>query len=485
MEPQWLWPFELIEKIGEGGMGVVYRARYSGNNRIVAVKLLPQEVAADPVLLARFERELEVLKQLRHPNIVRCFGGTCESSQRFYAMELVEGGTLAEVLMRKEHLSWEYVVDYGLQMCEALQYAHERGVIHRDVKPGNFLLTSSGQIKLSDFGLASIATTNRITAAGRTVGTIQYMAPEQIRGKPALTGRADLYALGCVLFEMLTGHPPYSAENAAAVLQQHLSAPIPHAAAEMLDCPLKLDELICDLLRKDPEERPATAAEVGWRLEEILQPGRRVTAVEPQMFSSSLSRMKGLTQLRDLPKTPSEADMSALTSRQPSSLIPWGITLVLLLLATTMWFGWSATASRLRQAEQQWIVLLEGQDAASRVLAANSLGEFGPVRAATIEKLRGATKDPVPAVRVAALSALGKHAAECRWLQGEVLHIEKVDDSPDVRHEAGLVLDAMKHAPGRGTIAVLMIWLLVLVSLGALGAGTWNVWQRLKPIAMS
>src|SRR5262249_24462929 len=151
-----IWPFELLVQIGEGGMGVVYRARYVVNNREVAVKMLPADVT-DKVVLQRFERELEVLKSLKHPNIVRCFGGLCEDKGRFYAMELVGGGTLESELERKGQLSWESVVEYGLQMCAALDWAHQQGVVHRDVKPSNFLLTPEGQLKLGDFGLATMA----------------------------------------------------------------------------------------------------------------------------------------------------------------------------------------------------------------------------------------------------------------------------------------------------------------------------------------
>ena len=218
MEPRWIGPFELVEKIGEGGMGVVYRARYVGNNRQVAVKLIPNDITANSTTLARFERELEVLKQLSHPNIVHCFGGRCESKQRYYAMEYIPGGTLADLLAEKGPLPWETVVDFGIQMCDALQYAHERGVTHRDVKPGNFLLTKSGQLKLSDFGLASIVSQNRLTASDRTVGTILYMSPEQIRGE-LVTNRVDLYGLGCVLFEMMAGFTPFVGSTAGEVLQ--------------------------------------------------------------------------------------------------------------------------------------------------------------------------------------------------------------------------------------------------------------------------
>ena len=247
MESRWIWPFELLDKLGEGGMGVVYRARYVGNNRQVAVKLIPDDISTDATLLARFERELEVLKQLHHPNIVHCFWRTpSESKQRFYAMEFVPGGTLSDYLAHRGRVNWETAVDFAIQMCHALQHAHEHGVIHRDVKPGNFLMTKSGQLKLSDFGLASVVSEGRLTAAGRTVGTILYMAPEQIRGA-TLTNRTDLYALGCVLYEMLSAQTPFTGSSAAEVLQRHLKDPPPHVIRIALDCPLDLDALICEL----------------------------------------------------------------------------------------------------------------------------------------------------------------------------------------------------------------------------------------------
>lgn len=482
MEPRWLWPFELIEKLGEGGMGLVYKARYSGNDRMVAVKLLPAEVAADPVLSARFERELDVLKQLHHPNIVRCFGGTCETAERFYAMELVDGGTLAELLARKGKLPWQFVVDYALQMCEALQYAHEHGVIHRDVKPGNFLLTKSGQIKLSDFGLAAIATTNRLTAAGRTVGTLHYMAPEQIRGKASLTGRVDLYALGCVMFEMLSGEPPYSGDNAATVMQQHLNGAIPHVANEVLDCPLKLDELIYQLLSKNADDRPSTAAEVGWRLEEILQPGRRVTPVEPDLFSGTFSRTK-VDVVQSVIEMPSDANIAVPARWTANSILAWGVATVLLLACGSLWVQSSRATSRLHHAEQQWMELFERSDPHIRVLAAKSLEEFGPLQPKSIQKLRDATRDADPSIRVAALSALGRHAAECQWMQGEMLKIEKVDEHPDVRHQASIALEAMKNAPSGGSFGSYIVGAIALIAIAGFGLLGWNVWQRLKPLA--
>ena len=484
MESRFIWPFELLDKLGEGGMGVVYRARYVGNDRQVAVKLLPDDVATNETLLARFERELEVLKQLRHPNIVHCFGGTCESKQQFYAMELVEGGTLAELLSRKERLPWETAVDYALQMCAALQYAHERGIIHRDIKPGNFLLTKSGQIKLSDFGLAAVVSASRITAAGKTLGTIQYMAPEQIRGKPPLTNRADLYALGCVIHEMLTGDPPYLGDSVASVLQQHLKAPIPHVAAEVLDCPLELDQLVFELLSKEVEQRPETAALVGLRLEGILQPGRRAACVNPDLFSAKIPPASIIAPLQGIRSSNPDADIVMFpTRRTVSPPLAWVVAGLLLVSCFSLWIGWRNTAVRLRHAEKVWIDLLEQSDHPTRLLALSSLGKFGPLSSSTIEKLRVAMKGESEEIRVASLVVLAQHAAECRSLQLEVFKIQNTDGSPVVRSQAGLTHAALKQANSQSTGAGVLFWIVIVAILSSAIAGAWWLWQRLRKFA--
>ena len=485
MESRFIWPFELLDKLGEGGMGVVYRARHVGNDRQVAVKLLPDDVASNETLLARFERELEVLKQLRHPNIVHCYGGTCESEQRFYAMELIEGGTLADVLGRRRRLPWETAVDYALQMCAALQHAHERGVIHRDIKPGNFLLTRAGQIKLSDFGLASVVSANRITAAGKTLGTIQYMSPEQIRGNP-LTNRADLYALGCVIHEMLTGVPPYLGDSTAEVLQKHLKGPIPHVAAEILDCPLELDQVVFELLSKDVEQRPETAALVGLRLEGILQPGRRASPVEPHFFSSQTPKLPMIAPLKGIQSSEPDVDVTTVPTRRVASPpLAWVVAALLLVVCLSLWSSARDTAARLRHAEQMWVNLLETTDQPTRLLALNSLGKFGPLSPATLEKLRAAavTTSQSDEIRLASLEALAQHASECRSFQVEISKIHNNDASPAVRAQAGRTREAMKQAGGRSTGAAVVFWGVVVAVIGGAIGGGWWLWQRLKKFA--
>lgn len=240
-------------------MGVVFRARHEPTGKIVAVKLFPPALLDNESLVKRFEREMRVLRNLRHPNIVRCYGGSPRPPQPFFAMEYVKGGSLAELIKRKGHLTWEETIDFGVQICRALSCAHEHGIIHRDLKPSNLLLTERGVIKLSDFGLARGQDTTALTAPGKTVGTYAYMAPEQITGKPGLSPKTDLYALGCVLYEMLVGEPPFQAESPAEVLYKHIQEKPPEPIERALDCPVWLNAIVLQLLQKDPQKRPPDA----------------------------------------------------------------------------------------------------------------------------------------------------------------------------------------------------------------------------------
>jgi serine/threonine-protein kinase len=259
----------LEKRIGAGAMGVVYLARHTQSGQPVAVKILPLSDFDNERVIARFERELKILAQLKHPNIVRCYGGGRAGSQRFIAMELVTGGTLSNVIHRRSRLNWEQTIDYGLQICSALDHAHSHGIIHRDLKPSNLLLTEDDKIKLSDFGLARDMDASALTATGRTMGTYAYMAPEQIRGSPPISHKTDLYALGCVFFEMLTGKRPFESETPAEVLFQHMSGTPARVATLALDCPIWLDSLIDQLLQKDPAHRPFDAIAVAQALTEV------------------------------------------------------------------------------------------------------------------------------------------------------------------------------------------------------------------------
>jgi serine/threonine protein kinase len=270
MDNRNIGPFALEDQLGAGGMGVVYRAKYAKTGQYVALKLLSPGLEEDDKLVARFTRELEILKKLKHPNIVQCYGGGRLGKQRFYAMELIDGGTLAELLREKGRFGWETVMEYGQQICAALEHAHENGVVHRDLKPANLMVDKkSGRLKLADFGLARLSDATQLTAAGKTLGTFAYMAPEQISGSSPISPKTDLYALGVVLFELLTGKAPFKCETTAELLMSHLSKKPPRICTEVLDCPIWMERVVMQLMEKDPAKRPRDAMATAQALKEV------------------------------------------------------------------------------------------------------------------------------------------------------------------------------------------------------------------------
>jgi serine/threonine-protein kinase len=452
VEKRWIWPFELLDKLGEGGMGVVYRARYVVDNRHVAVKLLPQDIA-NATILSRFERELEILNTLRHPHIVRCFGGVCEGNQHFYAMELVEGGTLDKLLDERGKFSWEATVQFALQMASGLAYAHERGVVHRDVKPGNFLLSPSGKLKLSDFGLATVEAATKITAAGKTMGTFPYMAPEQIRGRPPVSPQTDLYALGCVIFEMLTGQTPFVGDAPAEVMHKHLDAVPPRIGEFAPDCPPSLELLVRDLLQKDPNDRPESASQVIQRLMEVT-PSLEVT--------SGKSRLTEIPASAGIPRGIPTATRPA-TPRQPLSvgrvvdralIKKWlapalGAVLFLSLAWNIRLIGSYAAQNR---AEQLWARALLDDRADLGEGAAKALGELAGTSSSAVNALTSALSDQRAPVRAHAIDGLVVAGSAGRSALPDLIRLENTDESELVRRKAGEAVRTMHDSAGETSI---------------------------------
>ncbi len=282
-------PFELEKRLGVGGMGVVYRARYLKTGERVALKVLTPALSGDPKIMSRFEREIAILKKLKDPHIVRYYGGGEHGSQRFYAMELMEGGALSDEIKQKGRLSWERTVEVALQIAKALEHAHYHGVIHRDLKPANLFKNTLGQVKLGDFGIARDTSATALTAAGKTVGTYSYMAPEQIDGQHEITGKTDLYALGCVMFEMLTGKPPFEAENPAEMFFKHLEEEPASVRGVAIDCPLWLDQLVQKLLAKEPGDRFYDAIATQVALEDIHTKVAQQAGVSQQTVAGGMT----------------------------------------------------------------------------------------------------------------------------------------------------------------------------------------------------
>ena len=271
---QKLGSFRIEAKIGSGAMGAVYKAVQEPKNRPAAIKVITGEQSAKSKATERFKRESDILQQFRHPNIVRFLAVGRSQGTLYFAMEYVAGGTLEDLLEKRGALPWQEAVDLGIQLCDALHYAHEHGVVHRDLKPSNLMITEQGQLKLTDFGIAKDLDATALTATGRTLGTAAYMAPEQIRGAPEVSHKTDLYALGCVLYQMLTGEPPFVGKSAMVLMHNHLTAAAPRPSAKSPQVPRALDDLVVHLMAKEPPQRPWDAAAVRQVLVELRDKAR-------------------------------------------------------------------------------------------------------------------------------------------------------------------------------------------------------------------
>jgi serine/threonine-protein kinase len=462
METKWIWPFEVEDQIGAGAMGVVYRARFVKNNKRVALKLLPIEIAANRTLAARLQRAMEVLMVRRHANIVHCFGGTCEGQQWFYAMELVEGGTLASLLQDHGRIRWQRVVEIGLQICAALTYSHGRGVIHRDLKPGNLLLTKSGQVKLGDFGLVLLMAEVRLTEVGKTMGSLPYMSPEQIRGKPPQNQQTDLYALGCSLFEMLTARTPFNGESAGELMQQHLHMRPPRVSNFALDCPAQLADLVDELLSKEQDSRPPSAQEVARRLQDI----ERSVVVKPSRYDRNF--------------LPTVAMLPATGDRRTARPTRWAAWLFGVVVALVLCWQVVAQSSRKPPEAASARLLsaaLRNSDPTVREFAAQTLGELGPAAHSALPELRQSLDDANESVRLRSIWAMGQISPKDPLVQAALKRVQKQSASEDVRHAVVAALAKSDKSASGWQPDSLFIVLATLVG-SAVAAGL--VWRKLR-----
>ena len=266
--------FEIndLEKdlLGRGGMGIVYRATDRESGEAVAVKTLDSAVlSTEPNVLERFRREGEALRQLDHPNIVKYIAAIESYGQHYLVMEYVEGGSLQDVLAAQGHLSSQRAIEIGLDLADALERAHQLGIIYRDLKPANVLIARDGTPRLSDFGIAHLADKAHLTQSGVLIGTMSYLSPEAF-GRETLDARTDVWAFGVLLFEMLTGHLPFADKNITAKITAILTQPTPDLTQYNSDVPQALADLIYRMLEKDREQRIASASLVKDELEVIL-----------------------------------------------------------------------------------------------------------------------------------------------------------------------------------------------------------------------
>src|SRR5437867_377331 len=285
-----LGPYEILAAAGSGGMGEVYRARDTRLDRIVAIKVLPETFLRDPARRQRLEREARSVSSLSHPNICALHDVGHQDGVDYLMMEFLEGETLADRLV-KGSLPPEQTLRYAVEIAGALDAAHRQGIVHRDLKPGNIMLTRTGA-KLLDFGLAradpeaapgisglSATPTNTrpLTAEGTVVGTVQYMAPEQLEGKPA-DARSDLFAFGAVLYEMTTGRRAFQGKSQASLIAAILASEPPPLATLQPLAPPALERLVRRCLAKDPEERWQSARDLMLELKWVAEAAPQAAA---------------------------------------------------------------------------------------------------------------------------------------------------------------------------------------------------------------
>jgi predicted Ser/Thr protein kinase len=307
--------YRLGSVLGQGGMAVVYRAEDLTLGRTVAVKILRESLGTDPEFLERFRREARAAARLNHPNIIAVYDVGQDGLSNYIVMEYVEGNDLRDLIREAGALPPEKIVDLGCQIAAALEYAHRSGLVHRDIKSQNVLVTPDGKVKVADFGIAVVLGEGSITQAGMVIGSVHYMAPEQAEGRPT-TAASDVYSLGVVLFEMATGRLPFTAETPIAIARLQLEAPPPAPQTINPRLPLPIAEVILACLEKAPERRPASAAFVAAALR-----GQRAVASGP---TSALPAIDGISGIRQAPGRNSGRQPAADTQPRPLAAVPNG-----------------------------------------------------------------------------------------------------------------------------------------------------------------
>lgn len=347
----------IIEKeLGQGGMGKVYLAHQESGStpgtQQAAIKVMAGELSRETGFLNRFQREIEALSQLNHPHIVRFYEAGTQDGLYYYIMEYVSGQNFEELLMEKGRLPWKEVLDMALQIGPALKHAHDHGIIHRDIKPPNLMRTEEGIVKLTDFGVAKIFAGKQLTATGAFVGTADFLSPEQAAGKP-VTKRSDLYSLGVVLYTLLTGRTPFQGKTVPELLHKHRYAQFDPPKRLVPDIPHDLDEVICQLMEKDPAHRPADSLVLQRQLDRIHRKLERKGNLTLESAPSASTRADQPVEEEEPENEPGPATLMSRMMRQeldsqnrggPIAQFfnkPWVVvSLFMLCLGVLIWHFW-------------------------------------------------------------------------------------------------------------------------------------------------
>lgn len=265
--------YQIIKTLGEGGMANVYLAHDTYLDRNVAVKVLRGDLANDEKFVRRFQREALSATSLSHPNIVEIYDVSEDDGQYYIVMEYVDGKTLKQVLKQRGHLSVTEVIDIMLQVTDGMAHAHDAYIIHRDIKPQNIMILSNGMIKITDFGVAIALNSTQLTQTNSVMGTVHYIPPEQANGKGS-TIRSDIYSMGIMMYELLTGLLPYKGDNAVEIALKHLREPLPSVRKFDSSIPQSIENVIIKATAKNPKNRYKDAREMHDDLKTALDASR-------------------------------------------------------------------------------------------------------------------------------------------------------------------------------------------------------------------
>jgi serine/threonine protein kinase len=253
--------YEIVEKIGSGGMSIVYKARCGLLNRFVAVKVLRPEFTSDENFVKKFRQESQAAASLSHQNIVSIYDVGIDDDIHYIVMEYIEGRTLKQIIREKGRLNPAQAADIAQQICKALVHAHKNHIVHRDIKPHNILVTKDGTAKVTDFGIARAVTSSTVTNTGSVIGSVHYFSPEQARGG-YIDEKSDLYSLGIVLYEMVTGRVPFEGESPISIALKHIQESVTPPAEIIDGVPAGLEQIIMKAIQKDPGSRYETAGQM-------------------------------------------------------------------------------------------------------------------------------------------------------------------------------------------------------------------------------
>ena len=259
--------YEILEVIGTGGMAVVYKARCHRLNRLVAIKILKDEFSRDEEFRRRFRAEGEAVAMLSHPNIVQVYDVSSSDGADYIVMELIDGISLKEYMEKKGILNWKETLHFSLQIAKGLEHAHSRGIVHRDIKPHNVMVLKNGSVKVMDFGIARVMNKSN-TLTKEALGSVHYISPEQAKGS-FTDSRSDIYSLGVVMFEMMTGRPPYDGDSPVAVAIQHINGGAPRPTSLNPNIPVGMEQIIMKAMALEPKDRYSSATELLADLEEF------------------------------------------------------------------------------------------------------------------------------------------------------------------------------------------------------------------------